>query len=87
MFEFSLGVMPFALAALMPAAYFLTRQFRRFVAWAGRNSPPQERGLVIAAVLAVLGFVVGGFLQPAYEQALACSAYSQPIVQCVATNL
>ena len=87
MFEFSFGLMPILLAVALPLIYVVTRQARRAIAWVGNNEPPKERAWVIVLITALFGLIVGSFIQPVYEQALVCNADTQPLVQCVLTNL
>lgn len=80
---FSFGLVQFAIAILMPAAYLGVLMLRYVSAWVGRTKGPQERALVIVVMLAVVGFIAGGILQAQWDRTAECRASGQPLGVCL----
>ncbi len=74
-------------AVSFPFLYLIIRQFKRFGAWANREDGPKERKIVYIPFWAILGFVVGGFLQQFVDIVVFCNSSGQFNVQCIISNM
>lgn len=81
--HFAVGVVSFALAVFFPILYIVGFQMRRLLAWSRRETGPTDRVGFHLVVAAILGFAVGCFAQPMWDQGSACQAAGQPVVNCV----
>jgi hypothetical protein len=72
--QFSIGILSFEGAVLLPLAYLIGRQIRRFGAWIQRENGPKERAGSIVVILAIVGFVIGSFGQTQWNKGVVCQA-------------
>lgn len=72
---------------IMGALYLLTRTLRKLGAWANRDEGPRERAGFYLTVVALLGFVAGGFLYKPISVVKACNMSHQPTTQCFITEM
>ena len=61
------GIVPLIVMVIFPIMYITGRLMRNFGAWMQRDEQPKERFRAHIIILAVLGFVIGGFIQPYYN--------------------
>lgn len=81
--NFSVGLMSFAGAILLPVIYIIGRQIRRFTAWVERGNSPKERVGAMIVIFTIVGFVIGSLAQPLWDKSKACQAEGQPVMTCV----
>ncbi|WP_050470675.1 hypothetical protein [Herbaspirillum chlorophenolicum] len=82
MTNFSIGVVSFALAILMPIVYLLGFQVRRIGAWSKRQPGPTDRIGFFILVTALFGFVVGCFIQPHWDKGEGCRDSGKSPIYC-----
>lgn len=83
MFSFGIGLLSFAGLILFPVVYLVGRVVRGIGAWMEREGGPKDRVMPKIIIAAVLGFAIGCFVQPKWEQLSECHAYTGNWGKCV----
>ena len=84
---FSIGILSFILAIILPVVYFVVRKVREFEHWRTNSKEPLERFVPTAFILAILGIILGGFAQPQWEMYSVCMQTGSNFVACLFRSL
>lgn len=70
-------------AILFLLLYLGIRQLRRFGAWTHREDPPQERKVIYVPFAIIIGFIVGGLIQPHINMGIDCYQTNNFNMKCI----
>jgi hypothetical protein len=79
---FSIGILSWALALLLPALYIAVYLVRHTAAWFRGKAGPTDRKFAFFALYSAFGFVAGSMLQPYWDEFKPCIDFGHPVVQC-----
>ncbi len=80
---FTFGQISMALAVLFPLIYLAGHLLRCLGAWFNRAEAPKNRVIAYMAASVVMGLVLGGLIQPMWDDLRACRAAGYPLGQCL----
>lgn len=83
MFSFGVGLLSFVGLVFFPVIYLVARVVRGFGAWMEREAGPKDRVVPKVLISAVLGFVIGCFAQPKWDQISECHDYTGNWGRCI----
>lgn len=87
MWGFSIGVISFAIAVLIPLIYVIGRGLDWFGATINRTEKPKDMMLVKIVMGVIIGFILGSFIlgsfiQHFWDTFTACKETGYPLLQC-----
>lgn len=82
MWGFSIGIITFVVALLIPAIYVLSRGASWFQAWLNNTEKPNDKMIVKIVLGLIIGFVLGGMLQYFWDAFVICKDSGYPLLQC-----
>lgn len=80
---FIFGQASMALAVLFPLIYLAGYFLRCMGAWFNRAEAPKDRVIAYMVVGVVMGLVLGGLIQPKWDDLRACRAAGYRLGQCL----
>ncbi|EKD1774703.1 hypothetical protein OQ637_000550 [Escherichia coli] len=72
MFSFGVGLLSFIGLIIFPVGYLVSRLAISIGAWFEREEGPKDRVVPKIIVAAILGFLLGSFAQPKWDQISEC---------------
>lgn len=80
---FSLGICSGIGAVVMIVIYLITRLFKMFGSYLERREGPKDRVIWYIVIFGLVGFILGGFAQPHWEQLHDCYLRTGSWQQCL----